>query len=125
MTKCLSTLCGVENPEGRQYCVKCGVELSLPVNEVRNRDIIYQAFLEAVKEHPEMKAGNINRSVFEYSLEKSAGQLFATAVEAGARNSSKLSEKTKEMDILEIEKEKLKILKGISKNLKGMNKKRK
>ena len=119
MPQCPSTLCRKENPEGREYCSDCGVELSLPADEVKARDAIFEAFKTAVKEHPEeYGVKNLARPNFEYALEKSVGRLFAIAVEHGAKKSPEKKETTTEQDILKIEKEKLKILKEISKDLK-------
>jgi len=126
MVKCLSKFCDHDNPEGAIRCSKCGLDLTLPVVEVEGRDKIYGFFKALVPELKKEKKfkefadfmEKVEVGVFHSCIERYVGFLFTLALGAGKKiGGSKTTEK--EMTLLDIEKEKLKILKEIRNELKN------
>lgn len=126
MVKCLSKFCSYDNPEGAVRCGKCGLDLTLPKAEVEGRDKIYKFFKAIV---PEMKKEEkikefadfmekVEVGTFHSGIERYVGFMFTLALSAGKKTKEKKTKK--EMTTLEIEKEKLKILKEIRDELKRL-----
>ncbi len=50
MPQCPSKFCNHINSEGANYCGMCATDLSLPKEEIENRDTLYELFKEVFKE---------------------------------------------------------------------------
>jgi hypothetical protein len=124
---CPSTLCNHENPDSNNYCEKCGIDLSQDEQEVKGRDILFGVFKSLgsettiLKEEEKKLFEQLDRKMFDHIIEKNVGKIFLITRGAISENIKELEElkqkQSKEINHLELEKEKLKTLKEISKNL--------
>ena len=131
---CPSTLCNHENPDSNNYCEKCGIDLSQDKQEVKGRDILFGIFkslgseTKILKEEERKLFEQLDRKMFDHIIEKLVGSIFMLTRDAFSENTKKLEElkqkQSKEINHLELEKEKLNVLKEISKNLKELNRKK-
>lgn len=83
MSKCPSKFCGFENPEQTNFCVKCGLDLSLGEEEIINRDKFYECCRETFdKNYPEMK---FSRKSVDYLIERFGATLCFLFADACAK----------------------------------------
>jgi hypothetical protein len=107
------------NEEGSNYCGGCRLDLSLSTDEIKARDIIFETIQQFLKENPKYGIKELDRVSFDYAIEKNVGKFFMAALKAGLDKKEKVSEPVKEESMIEIEKEKLKILKEIKEAIKN------
>ncbi len=140
---CPSKLCNHENPDSSYICGKCGLRLDMNRMEVEGRDKLYTVMKEVVKEigpktgfpqqDLDMMQG-MSRKDFDEIVGNHVGQIFMVILafskddEPGTKGakpakSAPTREEPKIMDPLELEREKLAVLKEIRDSLKGMKKK--
>jgi len=125
MTICPSKFCGKENPADSNYCTHCGIDLRMDKDEILGRDMIYTIFMDYLKERndPEF-AGilNMKRGQFDSIIEGMTGRLFIIMEKWIMRGTEVSSKQKIEKIERNIEEEKLKVLREISKSLKEMAK---
>ena len=73
MPKCPSKFCDHINPENANYCGMCSTDLSLPKEEVENRDNLYELFSKVFKEYK--KDMEFSRPMINYMIEKYGGTI--------------------------------------------------
>jgi len=129
---CPSELCKQENPDKNNYCEKCGINLSQDKTEVKGRDELFRLFKsidppKTFTEEQKKMFENLSRKDFDWAIEKNVDKIYMLLINAYADNLkeiNKLESNAKEAKVTDIEKEKLKVLKEISKNLKELNRKK-
>lgn len=124
---CPSTLCNHENPDSNNCCEKCGLDLNQDELEVKGRDILFEVFksvgseTKILKEEERKLFEQLDRKMFDHIIEKNVGKVFMITRGAFSQNVKELEElkqkQSKEINHLELEKEKLNVLREISKNL--------
>lgn len=103
MPKCPSEVCGYNNHKESHYCSGCGIDLSLSKEEQEFRDTVNSALRKDMDKE-------IPRLVTDRWLEKNV-LMVAMAISKFALELHK--KKTKEASLLDLEKEKIRILKEI------------
>lgn len=122
---CPSTLCNHENPDSNNFCEKCDIDLSMDKMEVQGRDDLFRLFksIESPKtftEEQKKMFEELSRKDFYCAIEKHVGKIYMLLINACAekmKETDKIKDE-KESETTGIEKEKLEVLKEISKNLK-------
>jgi len=130
---CPSTLCNHENTDSNNYCEKCGIDLNQDEQEVKGRDILFGVFkslgseTKILKEEERKLFEQLDRKMFDHIIEKNVGKIFMLTRDAFSENVKELEElkqkESKEINHLELEKEKLNVLKEIGKNLNSKGRK--
>jgi len=129
---CPSDLCKQENPDKNNYCEKCGIDLSMDKMEVQGRDDLFRLFksIESPKtftEEQKKMFEELSKKDFYWAIEKHVGKIYMLLINACAekiKESDKVKDE-KKSESTYIEKEKLNVLKEISKNLKQLSRKKK
>ena len=121
MPKC--GLCGHENSQGSLFCGNCRLELDLSEDEIKIRSVLFEAFNQVLRENPKFNIKEFDASTFNYFVKKYPATMFKFGLLMGKDfYKEEKREKSKEESLMDIEKEKLKILKQISKNLERIKK---
>jgi len=128
---CPSELCKHENPDKNNYCEKCGIDLSQDKMEVKGRDELFRLFKsidppKTFTEEQKKMFEILSRKDFDWAIEKNVGKIYMMLINAYADNLKKINElesNAKEAKITDLEKEKLEVLKEISKNLNSKGRK--
>ncbi len=93
MPNCPSKFCNHINPEGANYCGMCATDLSLPKEEIENRDTLYELFREVFKEY--RKDIEFDRPMINYMIEKYGGTIAMFMFKVGRSLGNEKEEKLK------------------------------
>jgi hypothetical protein len=128
---CPSELCKHENPDKNNYCEKCGIDLSQDRMEVQGRDDLFRLFKsteppKTFTEEEKKMFESLSRRDFDLAIEKHVGKIYMLLINAfvGKMREDDKPKGRKEQEAIDIEMEKLKVLREISNNLKKLNSKK-
>jgi len=118
MPKCPSKFCDNDNPENANYCGKCGLDLRMKKEFVLISDLMYSTLrdkMEKLDADDELK--KIDLGAFRYLVRDRPEIAFVLCMTLAIDDKKKSKEKS-EPTLVDIEKEKLKVLREIRDTLK-------